>query len=111
VLDLDDQKTRKTWLDPFLIKGVSFLLLDPVVTVDMESLRVLALEATVGGLGAEVTEVAREVAVEDHQGIARVWMLVVAMRQEHVGTEEHRPPPELGQQLALNLDVLDVLGV
>ena len=28
-----------------------------------------------------------------------------------MGTEEHRPAPEFGQQLALNPDVLDVLGV
>jgi len=38
-------------------------------------------------------------------------MLIETLRHEHVGPEVHGPPPELGQQLALDLNVLNVLGV
>ena len=43
-------------------------------------------------------------------GIAGVGMLVEALGQQHVRAQVHRPAPELRQPLALDPDVLDVLG-
>ena len=43
-------------------------------------------------------------------GIARVGMGIKSFGQEHVGSQVHRPAPELGEQFALDSLVLDVLG-
>jgi hypothetical protein len=110
-LDLDHQEAGEVGTDPLFVEGVGLLLLDAVVAVDPKTLRVLALEVGVGRFGAEIADVFWKVAVKNHQRIARLRMLVVAVRQEHVGAEKHRPSPELGQQFALNADVPDVLGV
>ena len=111
VLDLDDQEAREVVGDPALVEVVRFFLLDPVVAAEVEALGVVGLEVRVRRLGAKASEVRGEVPVEDAQGVARLGVFVEALGQEHVGAEEHRPPPELAQQIALDADVLDELGV
>ena len=49
-------------------------------------------------------------AVEDDQRVARLRVGVKTFGQEHVGAQVHGPAPELGEQVALDSLVLDVLG-
>ena len=49
--------------------------------------------------------------MKEYQGIARLWMLVEALGHQNVSTQRHRPTPELTEQLALQLDVSNVLRV
>ena len=70
----------------------------------------------VGRLGCTVGREAegraqREMSLRVENGILRRRMLVVAFRQEHDGSQIHRMTPELGQDVALDLDVFDPLRV
>ena len=86
------------------------LLDDPVVAGQVEPFAVVGLEVRVGRLLAETAERLGKMAVEDDQRVARLGMGVEALGQEHVGAQVHGPAPELGEPLALDSLVLDVLG-
>ena len=111
MLDLHDQEARKPGRDPLLIELVRLFLLDAVVARDVKALAVVGLEIRIGRLGAEAVEVRMEMIVEEQQRIVRLGMLIESLRHQHSRRQVHRPAPELGQQLALDLDVPDVLGV
>ena len=83
---------------------------DAVVAGQVKPLAVVGLEVRVGRLFAKPAERLGEMPVEDDEGIARVGMRIEALGQEHVGPQVHGPAPELGQPLALDSLVLDVLG-
>ena len=108
VLDLDDDHARHVRSGPLFVEGVGVLLLDSVVALQVETLAVFGLEIGVGGHFAKAPELRGEVPVVDDQRIASLGMLVEALGYEHPCAELHRPPPERRQELALDLDVLDV---
>src|SRR5690606_31013987 len=58
-----------------------------------------------------VVQVRGEVTVEDRERISRVRVLIESGRQEHMGAEVHRCSIELSEQVALDTNMLDVLGV
>src|SRR5882762_2725222 len=67
-----------------------------------------------GGLGAAVgrkpeRRIEAEVPLLVHGRIATGGIRVVATRQQYRRAEVDRTPPQVGEQLALNLDVLDPL--
>ena len=77
---------------------------------EVEPLAVVGLEVRVGRLLAESAEGLGEVAVEDHQRVSGLGVLVEPLGEQDVGAQVHRPAPELREPLALELLVLDVLG-
>ena len=81
-----------------------------VVAGQVKPFAVVGLEVGVGRLLAKPAECLGEMSVEDHEGIARVGMRIKAFGQENVSPQVHGPAPELGQLLALDPLVLDVLG-
>jgi hypothetical protein len=99
VLDLEHEEARKAGAGPGLVELVRLLLLDPVVAVQAEALAVVWLQVGIRRHLAEALERVREVAVVHDQRIARLRMLVEAVRQQHDGAELHRPAPELREQL------------
>src|SRR3990172_7624388 len=109
MLDLDRENPREVRPGPVLVEPIRVLLLRPVVALPPKTLAVLGLQVWIRRLLAESTKRVGEVAVEDHERIAGLGMRVEAFRKKHVSAEMHRPPPELRQELALDLDVLDVL--
>ena len=111
VLDLDDQEPREARAGPVLVELVRVLLFGPVVARPVEAVAVHGLQVRVRGRLAEAVEVVRKVTVVDDERIPRLRVRVPAFRQQHVRAEEHRPPPELREELALDADVLDVLRV
>src|ERR1017187_848146 len=111
VLDLDDEHARESGRCPLLIKLVGFLLLDPVIAGKMESFAIVGLQVRVGWRGAEVAEIGYEMIVKDNQRKMRIGMLIESFGHKHNRTDEHGPPPELCQHLALNPDMPDILGI
>ena len=111
MLDLDHQDPGKAGADPLLVLVVRLLLLDAVVTRQVEALRVIRLEVRIGRGGAKGIHAIHKVIVKDGDGEVSVGVLVEALRHQDNGGEIHRRAPKLGQQLALDTDVANVLGV
>ena len=111
MLDLDHQDAGKARADPLLVLVVRLLLLDAVVTRQVEALRVVRLEVGIGWGGAKVVHAVHKVVVKDGDGEVGVGVFVETLRHQDDGGEIHRCAPEPGQQLALDPDVANVLGV
>ena len=105
------RNAREVRACPVLEELVGVLLLGPVVAGPVEAVAVHGLQVRVGRRLAEAVEVVREMPVVDDERIPRLRVRVPALRQQHVRAEEHRPPPELRQEVALDADVLHVLRV
>ncbi len=108
MLDLDDEEAREGVAGPGTVEVVRLVLLYPVVAINAEP---GAVHAGLGGirrLRSEPAEVVREMPVEDHERVARFRVLVEPFGEEDVSPQMHGPAPELGEQPALDLDVLDV---
>ncbi len=110
MLDLDHQHAGKAGRGPVAEELVRVLGLHAVVAVEPEACAVDARDRGVRRCLPPAADGLGEVAVKDHQRIARVGVLVEPLRQQHMGAEEYRPTPELGQQPALNTLVADVPG-
>src|SRR5215475_11594645 len=111
MLDFDNDEAREVGADPVLIKLIGVFLLNFVIARDFKALDVIGLQVRIGGRFAESTKGVREMAVKHHQRVTSFWMLVETVWQQDAGAEVHRASPEFCQPLALNLYVLDVLGV
>src|SRR5688572_17781804 len=111
MLDFNNDEPGKAWPGPFLIKPIGMFLNDTVVTLELEPLAKFGLEVRIRRSLAKPTKIRRKVSVKDSQRVAGVWVRVKALRQENVRSKMHRPSPEIGQQFALKLDVLNVLRV
>ena len=111
MLDLDDQHPRVRRAGPVLIELVREFLLDAVVTREVEALGIVGFEIRIGRRLAEAAEGVREMAVIDHERIARIRMRVEAVGQKDVRAQVHVTTPELREFLAAHADVLDVLRV
>ncbi len=98
MLDLDDEKSRKSGRDPLLIELVGLLLLDTVVAGEVKTLAVVGLQVRIGRLGAEAFEVGGEVTMKDRDRVARFGMLVESGRHEHIRSKVHGAAPEFGKQ-------------
>ena len=109
--DLDDEEARETWRDPLLVEVVGLLLLDAVVGREVEAVGVLGCEVWVGRLSPKVRDIVRKVAMEDHQRVVGLGVLVEVLRHQHVGGEVDVPAPELRQAFAADADVADKLAV
>ena len=79
--------------------------------MEAEALAVVGLQVRIGGLGAEAAEVVGEVAVEDHQRVAGLGVLIEAVGEQDVRPEINGPAPELAEQAALDADVPNVFRV
>ena len=84
-------------------------LLDPVVAGEVEAGGVLALQVGVRGPLPPAPEGVGEMAVVDRDRIARLRIFVEAVRNEYPGPEFGGSPPELGEEIALDPDVLHVV--
>ena len=111
VLDLHDDHAREAGSRPVLVELVRPLLLRAVVALPLEAVGEVGLQVGVGRLLAPAAEGVREVAVVDHQGVARLRVLVEAEGQEEHRPQVHVPAPELREQLAADALVADVLRV
>jgi len=107
VLDLDQQHARETLAGPGLEELPLELLLDAVVTRELEALAVVGLERGIGRRLAPARRRRRKVAVVDHERIARARMVVEALRQGDEGAEVRVATPELRETLAADADVFD----
>ncbi len=74
----------------------------------VKTFAILGFEIRIGRFLSKSAERVGKVAVIDDQEIARLRVLVKTFRQQNVGAEMHGSPPKFRQQLALNLDMLDV---
>ncbi len=110
MLDLDDDHARVVGAGPFLVEAMGVVLDDPVVAGQMKPFVVVGLEVLVGWLFAETAESLGKMAVEDDQRIARIRVGLKAFGKEHVSAQVHGASPELGEQVALDPLVLDILG-
>src|ERR1035441_1407067 len=77
----------------------------------MKAVGVIRLQVGVWRSLAEVAEASYEMVVKDDQRIVRLRMSVVTLRHENDRREIHRPAPEFGQELRLDADVANVLGI
>jgi len=77
----------------------------------MKAVGVIRLQVGVWRSLAEVAEASYEMVVKDDQRIVRLRMSVVTLRHENDRREIHRPAPECGQELRLDADVANVLGI
>ena len=111
MLDLHDQKAREVGRYPFLKGCVRLLLLDAIVAFEMKAIGIHRLEIRIRRFGAKLGDILGKVPVKDHQRIVRLGMRVKALGQQHVRAEIHVAPPEPGEQLTANPDVLDEFGV
>src|SRR6185437_11631771 len=69
VLNLHDEKPREVWSRPILVKLVSLLLNDAVVTGEMEPFAVIRLQIRIGRQFAKAVEVGGKMAVIDDERI------------------------------------------
>src|SRR5262245_56652120 len=111
MLDFDNDEAREVGADPVLIKLIGVLLLNVVIARDFKALDVIGLQVRIGRRFAESAEGVREMPMKHHQWVTSFGMLVETVWQQDAGPEVHRASPEFRQLLALNLYVLDVLGV
>src|SRR6266545_765884 len=111
MLNFDNDEAREVGADPVLVKLIGVFLLNFVIARDFKALDVIGLQVRVGRRFAESAECVREMAVKHHQRVTSFWMLVETVWQQDAGPEVHRASPEFCQLLALNLYMLDVLGV
>src|SRR5512139_989621 len=109
MLDLDDQEPGGVLGDPVFVKGISIFLLDPVIAAQPEPGRVVGLQVGVGRRLPETLERVGEVTMVDDQRVSALRMLIKPFRDKDISSEEHWLPPEPGQTLTLDLDMLDVL--
>src|SRR5688500_7844529 len=110
MLDLDDDHPREVRTSPFLIELVRVFLTNLVVAGEFEALVVIRFEIGIWWRLTKAAKIRREVSVKNHEWITRVRTRIKALWQQYVGAEVHRTSPKISQQLALNLDVFDVLG-
>src|SRR5581483_6585635 len=96
---------------PLLIELIPFFLLDAVVTRNVKPLAVVRFQIRIGRFSAKTSEVCVEVIFCNDQGISDIGMGIEALGHEHVGAQVYRTPPEPGQKLALNFEMLYVLRV
>src|SRR5581483_9702750 len=111
VLYLNDKKTGEMRCSPLLVKFVRLLLLDAVITRNVEALTIVGLQIRIGRLGSKSIKISREMAVINRQRKACFGVLIEAFRNENIRAEIHGPAPEFGQQLRPNSNVSDVFGV
>ena len=109
VLDLHHQHPGEVVARPVLVELPGVFLLDPVVAVEVEPRRVLALQVGLRRLLPPAPEGVGEVAVVDGDRITRVGVVIETVRDEHPGPEFGGRAPELGEEVALDLHVLHVL--
>ena len=108
VLDLDQDHARGIGGGPVLIEFIRVFLLGDVVPFPVESCAVGGFQVRVGRDFAESTEIIREMAVMDDEGVFRFGVLFPAMRKQDMGAEVHGAAPEFREELALNLDMFDI---
>ena len=77
----------------------------------MKAIGIHRLEIRIRRRAAKLRDILGKVPVKDHQRIVRLGMRVKALGQQHVRAEIHVAPPEPGEQLTANPDVLDEFGV
>ncbi len=109
MLDLHQQDAREARANPILIQLICELLLDAVVSREIEARRVIRLERGVRRRLAEAIDPRREMPVIDHQRVARIGMCVEPLGEQNPGPEVHVAPPELREPLRANAQVLHIL--
>ena len=76
MLNLDDQHAWKIRADPLLIEVISFVLNDPVVTIDISALVAHTFKILIWRFGSEAGEVRRKMPVKDRERVACLGVLV-----------------------------------
>ncbi len=90
---------------PGFVETIGLLLLDTVVTGEVEALGIVRFQVRVGRRGAECGDVVWEVALEDHQRKARVRVFRKSRRQQHVRAEIDVAAPIGREQGAADADM------
>ena len=95
MLNLDDDHSRNARAGPFLVESMGVLLLDSVISVQLEPLTIVRLQARIRRRFAKPTERAGKVAVVHDQGVARLRMLIETLGKQDASAQVHRSAPEL----------------
>ena len=112
MLYFNDEHPWKPFARPSLVEIMRLLLLDFVVSVQIETRNIVAgVHLRVGRLGTETVKIGRKMPVVDAQRIAGFRVRVEAFGQQDMRTQIHGLAPEFGQFLALDADVLYIFGV
>ena len=111
MVDLHDQHAGEVIRRPLLVEVISFLLLDAVIAWLVEALAIDTLQVFVRRAGAKAAKVCREVAVEDHQRILGLRVVIKAFGDKYVAANEHIRAPEFRQLFTAHLEVADIFCV
>jgi len=93
-----------------LVKLIGIFLNDFIVTLNLESFVVFGFEIRIRRNLSKALECIGEMTMVNDERIPGIRMFLITLRQKNMGSEIHRTPPKLRQQLTLDSNVFDILG-